>query len=203
MIIKKLPLNDTHARCFWNLQEQTNESILKKKEKMSECNHLFVLLEQGSGDDLNNSFRTIECVHCGLTNKFMQIEERVLFEYILHKISLSADCKQMVETIGFLEKFGNFYQRGAKCFNELPINLIKDEVLPTYHPALLYKLAVMINPSASLEGIFTIMKTLHSIETPHERLRLKTIQEVNDLLERYREYQSGKSLILVKTMKSH
>ena len=206
---KKILTNDDFGQCLRKLRKQPVDIVIKRKEEMEKCNHLFILLKEGEwingfhSSDCCYEPNIVECVHCGLTNKFMRIEERVLFEYILHKISLSADCKQMVETIGFLEKFGNFYQRGAKCFNELPINLIKDEVLPTYHPALLYKLAVMINPSASLEGIFTIMKTLHSVETPHERLRLKTIQEVNDLLERYREYQSGKSLILVKTMKSH
>ena len=85
----------------------------------------------------------------------------------------------------FEEVFKNSYAREGKSFNNSDINLISGECLRTCHPNLLYLLAIQINPNGSYQEIFDIMKKLNSLETSQERIRLQTVEQANELIERY------------------
>ena len=49
----------------------------------------------------------------------------------------------------------------------------------------MYLLAIQINPNGSYQEIFDIMKKLNSLETSQERIRLQTVEQANELIERY------------------
>ena len=97
----------------------------------------------------------------------------------------------------FEEIFKNSYFRSGKSFNNSSLNLISEECLLTYHPGLLYRLALQISPLGNSEELFEIMKQLHSLETLQEKIRLQTEEQAISLLDRY--YNSKpKSLVLKK-----
>ena len=85
----------------------------------------------------------------------------------------------------FAEIFENSYRRSGKIFINSDLNVISEECLPTNHPSLLYRLALLINPSGNNEELFLIMKQLHLLETPQERIRLKKEEHARALLIRY------------------
>lgn len=173
--------NDVFCQCIRKTKKIPLEDSIKRENKMKECNHLFVLL----GDYISSSEFIVkeeenkqekyECVHCGLTNKFKPLEN-VFFSYYPFGYEFN---ERTLES----KAFDQFILKSIK--NNTPINLISNEVLPTYHPGLLYNLAAGISENASNEEIFDIMKILHNLETEEEKLRLSNIYQAKDLLERY------------------
>jgi len=78
------------------------------------------------------------------------------------------------------------------------VNLISEECLLTYHPGLLYQLALQISPLGSNDELFEIMKTLHSLETYSEKIRLQKIEQASALLNKFYDSKS-KKLVLERT----
>ena len=187
--LKQLPINDDFSQCMRKLRKTSYELELQRKEEIRKCNHLFVKLkecEEYYGMDSTDYYRTaheVECVHCGLTNKFVILEE--LVEDSHFNFYLLGYNRQTIETQMFEEVFKNSYAREGKSFNNSDINLISGECLRTCHPNLLYLLAIQINPNGSYQEIFDIMKKLNSLETSQERIRLQTVEQANELIERY------------------
>lgn len=203
MKIEELPLNDEFAQYIIKSRRTSEEYTMKRKEKIRNCNHLFVRLKEGettpgfNSSDYYYDPSHVECVHCGLTNKYESFEE--MFSRYPRK-SYFFRKNKTIESEMFGEFFKENYCRGGKSFDESAFNLISEEVLPTYHPGLLYKLAMEINPEASMEGIFETMKQLHSLETRQESLRLQEIEQAQELLARY--HQNKKSKRLGKNLKN-
>lgn len=196
--IKKLPINDEFAQCMRKLRISSEEIIQKRREEMRNCNHLFVLLRKGEeiygchSTDYYKGANEVECVHCGLTNRFNKLEFVLDNEYMEHSKSfrgmLPSQTKYNSKTLEsemFEEIFKSSYYRGGKSFNNSNLNLISEECLLTLHPRLLYTLALQINPLGSKDEIFKIMKTLHFLETPQEKIRLQTENQAFTLLSRY------------------
>ena len=98
--------------------------------------------------------------------------------------------RKTLESKLFNETFQHSYSRGGKEFNNRDINLISDESLLTYHPGLLYRLALQINPLGDNEELFNIMKNLHQLETFQEKIRLQTEEQAISLLERYYDFKN-------------
>ena len=94
----------------------------------------------------------------------------------------------------FKKVFKNAYMRCGKSFDESVFNLISNEVLNTYHPRLLYELANLLNPNASQEEIFEIMKELEGLETSQEKLKLSNREQASGLIKRYSDNKK-KSLV--------
>lgn len=196
--IKQLPINDEFGQCMRKLRIVPTEFIKKRQEEIRNCNHLFVKLRQGEevfechSTDYYKGANEVECVHCGLTNRFNRIEEVLDIEYIEFSksfrgmiSSLIGYNKKTLESLMFDEVFKDSYFRGGKSFNNSDVNLISEECLLTCHPGLLYRLALQINPLGSKEELFEIMKQLHLLETTQEKIRLQTVEQSTQLLDRY------------------
>ena len=208
--IKQLPINDEFGQCMRKLRVVPTEFTQKRQVEIRSCNHLFVKLRQGEevfgchSTDYYRSADEVECVHCGLTNRFNRIEEVLESDYVEFSKSfrgmipsLTGYNKKTLESHMFEEVFKDSYFRGGKSFNNSDINLISSEILLTYHPGLLYRLALQINQEGNDMEIFEIMKQLHSLETNQEKIRLQTEEQAIELLNRYRIAKS-KCLTLKK-----
>ena len=208
--IKQLPINDEFAQCMKKLRIYPTKFTQKRQEEMRNCNHLFVKLrecEEVFGFHSTEYYigaHEVECVHCGLTNRFNRIEELLDSEYIeVSKSfrgmipSLTKYNKKTLESQIFEETFEDSYFRGGKSFTNSDMNLISEECLQTCHPGLLFHLALQINPLGDNEKMFEIMKKLHQLETFSEKIRLQTKEQAVSLLERYYD-SKNKSLVLKK-----
>ena len=194
MKIKDLPLNDEYAQ-YISSQNLPEANALIKKTNMLNCQHLFVKIKEKDNSldssliDQNYNSIKVECVHCGLTNKFHQLEDF----FRIKQMALEPYKDKTLESKIFESLF-----KKVNIEDESLITLISNDVLETYHPGLLYHLALTLNPSASLDELFAIMNALNSLETPQERLRLKKEEQAIDLLKRYKQV---KPKILTKTRK--
>ena len=206
--LRKLPLNDEFAQCMRKLRICSSEIIEKRKEEMRACNHLFVLLRKGEevygchSTDYYNGANEVECVYCGLTNRFNKIESILDSDYNEYAKTfrgmLPSQARYNSKTIEsemFEEIFKNSYYRGRKSFNNFDLNLISDECLLSFHPGILYRLALEINPLGNKEEIFKIMKELHFLETSQEKIRIQREEQASILLSRYCD---SKSKCLIK-----
>lgn len=207
--IKQLPINDEFGQCMRKLRIVPTEFTQKRQQEIRSCNHLFVKLRQGKevfgchSTDYYKDSNEVECVHCGLTNRFNRIEEVLDSEYIEFSRSfrgmipsLTGYNKKTLESQMFEEVFKDSYFRGGKSFNNSDVNLISEECLQTCHPGLLYSLALQINPLGNSEELFEIMKQLHSLETTQEKIRLQTKEQAISLLDRY--YTSKPKCLVLK-----
>lgn len=208
--IKQLPINDEFVQCMKKLRIYPNEITIKREEEIKKCNHLFIKLRPGEevwgfhSSDYYMGAHEVECVHCGLTNRFEKLESMLSNQYIEYFQtfrgiipSTTRYNRKTLESKLFKEIFQHSYFRGGKEFNNRDINLISDETLLTYHPGLLYHLALQINPQGDNEELFNIMKKLHQLETFQEKIRLQTEEQAISLLERYYDFKP-KSLIRKK-----
>ena len=208
--IKKLPINDEFGQCMRKLRIMPIEIAEKRQKEIKKCTHLFVKLRKGEeiygyhSSDYHKNADEVECVHCGLTNRFNRIEEVLEPDYIeslqTYKgmiLSLTRYNKKTLESQLFEEIFKDSYYRSGKSFNNKSLSLINEECLMTYHPGLLYRMALQINPSGTNKEIFEIMKQLHSLETNQEKIRLQTNEQASSLLDRY-YVNKPKCLILQK-----
>ena len=194
MKIKDLPLNDEYAQYISSLN-LPEENALIKKTNMLNCQHLFVKIKEKDNSldssliDQNYNSIEVECVHCGLTNKFRQLEDF----FRIKQMALDPYRDKTLESKIFESLF-----KKVNLEDESLITLISNDVLETYHPGLLYRLALTLNPNANLDELFAIMNALNSLETSQERLRLKKDEQATDLLKRYKRV---KPKILTKTKK--
>ena len=180
--LNKLPNNDNLAQWCRSLINSNNKQYIKeRKDEILNCNHLFLKLKDkeyiGSlhSSDCYDEPAIVECVHCGLTNKFKYLEEK--FE----------ESKTTIESIMFDETFKNGYRRSGKSFNDSIFNVISDNVIKTNQAKLLYKLAIIINPQGTNEELFDIMTKLNELETNLEKWKLSKVEQCEDLLDRYKE----------------
>lgn len=170
----------------------------KRQEDIRKCNLLFVKLRKGEevfgchSTDYYKGANEVECVYCGLTNRFNRIEEVLESDYLEFSKnfrgmipSLTGYNRKTLESQIFEETFKGSYFRGGKSFNNSDVNLISEECLLAYHPGLLYRLALEINPLGNDKDLFEIMKQLHLLETIQEKIRLQTKEQAGQLLDRY------------------
>ena len=188
MSLGRIPLNDMLAQCSKKLVHVSDEEREKRISEINECDHLFIKLRDYDNNMGNNDLSIVECVHCGVTNKYYDLE-RVLAKY---KKSLDyyvltnyhyTNVKYDDATIESL-MMDRLIQSHTK------LNMISDKTLHTYHPGVLYKVAKIINPQASNEELFEIMQQLAEIETFEEKTKLNNIYDATDLIERYKKNYS-------------
>lgn len=199
--LMKLPNNDRFAQYFGNLYyymySKSERKFIKRREEreneIKKCNHLFLILKNKEyvggfhSSDCGYEPSILECVHCGLTNKFEYLEETTDVDLYLYHIR---DHNQMFHTIetNLLHKlYPDAWKRGGKSFDNSVFNLISDGVIATHHAGLLYKLALIINPQGTNEELFNIMSELSELETDLEKFKLNTIEQCADLLDRYKK----------------
>ena len=197
MDLKELPLNDEFAQCLRGMRKKTKEYTDSRIQEMSSCNHLFVKIKEGvsySGfhsSDYEYDPSQVECVFCGLTNKHKYMEDLFYRKDIINSWYYN---RQSLETSFFNNYFRDYFRRSGKSFDESCFNLISQDVIKSYHPGLLYQIAVRINPEADKEEIVEIMKKLNELETDEEKMKLRTIGHAENLIERYLK-NKGKVLL--------
>lgn len=182
--LNNLPNNDRLAQYCRSLYLGNQKQYIKqRKEEIKKCNHLFLKLQDKEyigachSSDCYDNPAIVECVHCGLTNKFKYFEEDIDY-----------NCKnQTIESSMFDEVFKNNYRRCGKSFNDSIFDLISDNVIKTDQGVLLYKLALIINPQGTNEELFDIMKKLNELETNLEKWKLSKVEQCDNLLNRYNE----------------
>ena len=202
--------NDTYQQRLDSLSITGDEEI-NRINKMINCDHLFVKLQHPieftcawGGKEFGTKPPLMQCVHCGLTNKFKEDDDLGNQKVLVSGSILNSVT---VETKVFNSTYKKCYHREKyygyiKCsFDDSEIPYISREVLDTYHPGLLFDLAREINLSLDYtnphdrEELFRIMKELREIETYHERLCLKHTMDATELLERYCEKHDIKRII--------
>lgn len=200
--LRSLPINDTFSQCINNLLIEPKEAE-KIKNEIENCNHLFVLLEKGEkisgchSTDYYYNPDKIECVHCGLTNKFKKIEDTIITTGDAGLLLLPHQKKKTLQSEMWEKIFATAYSSNGKYFDNSKVNLISKEPLLTNHPRLLYECALEINPIGDVEELFEIMKALNFLETYQERIRFQTKEQANSLIERYYSKKTSK-LVLTK-----
>ena len=177
MSLKESTFNDLMAQCSIKLIKKNNYEELKRVNEINNCNHLFVKLRD-YGDSI-----VYECVHCGVTNKFRDLEVtipkyRKSIEYfVLSKLHYTNfEFKDITTESLMMDKLDTNYINN---------NLMSNNVLRSFHPGLLYDIARIINDDASNEELFNIMLELNDLETLEEKKKLNTIFDAKELIERY------------------
>lgn len=174
---------------------RVNEQLERQRQKYEECNHLFVKTREGvhyygfHSSDCGYDPPVVVCLECGLTNKHIEMEykEKRYFDILLWYRNPLRLKQLLINDEEFKKQFNHGYLRGGKSFDDSVFNLISSGALSSTHPGILYRLAKKIKPDATNEELFNTMKTLHDIETPSERIELESEEEIEGLLNRYKE----------------
>ena len=162
------------------------EYINKRRTEIRKCNHQFVLLQKGGWDncggfdstDYEYEHHIVECIHCGLTNKYKKIED------IIHAPSggiafTSSQIGTSVETQEFDSYFSKDYS------DKYDLNIISPIIINSKHIGLLCSIAKRINPLVDEEQLVEMMYILNMLETNKEKVTLNTIEEAKELIDRY------------------
>lgn len=164
----------------------------ERKKQIRKCNHEFVLLKEGgwcggfNSSDYEYDYNIIECVHCGVTNKYEELEQILREE----QVSIFPKIKLSVET----EEFNSIFNKPYS--DRYDVNLISSQVIDSKHAKILYDVAKKIYPYASNEKIIDIMYNLNLLETDSEKMNLNTVEDTKELIIRYCTF-------MIQTHKNH
>lgn len=204
-------VNDKLAQYLKACRNVYPEQQRKREQEVTACNHLFVLYQPSIYHHANHSSdcytdeAIIECVHCGLTNKFIDFERQLrLSGEIVH-------VSENLKKLGFYDYLKYFPSIRIYPFeNKLFEKFIKEKELseikilgiekPTFyqlglekyaikceHLGLLYKIAMQVNPNNTEEETLEVMRSLFSLETLSEKLKLENIEDASALISRYQD----------------
>jgi len=193
--------NDLFAQYLRACRVESKDAKAKRREEVSKCHHEFVMLKPAeyhgacNSSDCETDDPVIECVHCGLTNKFQE-----LFSFLVRK--------NIAIYNNFFDKYflkGCLFTNAKPFENELFRELInikdislfgldkkplyefsKENAINSSHIGLLYSIAKQFYPTATDKEILIVMRELHQLETSLENLKLETIEEATELIERYK-----------------
>lgn len=155
----------------------------ERKKQIRGCNHEFVLLKEGGWNNCGGfdstdyvyDYNVIECVHCGVTNKYKELEQILREE----QVSIFPKIKLSVETEEFNLIFNKPYS------DRFDVNLISSRVIDSNHVKILYDVAKKIYPYESNQKIVDIMHKLSLLETNSEKMNLNSVEDAKDLIIRY------------------
>lgn len=143
-----------------------NEEDKKSVDKMKNCEHLFVKFVEGEDINLGHSSDCyydppiIQCVHCGLTNKYIrevESDEKYGLNKLLVKVVINSEFRKQFKDIWKSDRY----------FNDEAVNYISKGVLggnPMYWNAVeLYNSAKeLAGEDADNDLIFDIMKQIRT-----------------------------------------
>ena len=149
--------------------EVTDEVIKKQHERDEEvkkCNHLFVVTRSDEhyttidGKD-HYSAPTIECVHCGVSNRLVNYHNR-----LWNEDPSRIHSGYPFEGALFLENFIDYFKDGKirdGHFENIKAPFLSNEVLDINNAKYWYDAARSLKPNATDEEIFETMKYLLKI----------------------------------------
>ena len=203
-------MNDIFAQ-YIRICECTSEKEQKKREEVvNSCSHLFALYQPSKYDgachssDCSVEGPIIECVYCGLTNKFIHYEKQLESSGMIIKIPPEW------KILGFydhLKYFGTrvypfenqLFKKFEKRRNLNQIKILGIENANTFqlsqekyaikseHLGLLYKIATQLNAEGTEEEILEMMRSLFDFETSLEKLKLENPEDASELISRYQD----------------
>ena len=183
MIRNNMFTNGLLAECLTKLTKISKEDMEKRLKEINNCEHLFVILKK-SGNNININSDIFECVHCGVTNKYSDIEKTALKYhntieyYMLHNKNEIEYNNVTLESVMMKQ----IIKTGKS------LNLLSEKVIRTSHPSILYQIALIINKEATNDEIYEIMYELNELETFKEKNSLLSIDDIKDLIDRYHEH---------------
>ena len=185
-----------------------------RRQQMRRCNHEFILLKEGcwhNGMGFNSSdyvyeHNTIECVHCGLTNKYKKIEDTLMEMNESESIFSLKKIKPAVES----EEFNLYFTKkdkvrtpfGIGYSDKFDVKLISKKIINSTHAPLLYHIARTIDINADNDRLIEIMLKLIELENDKEKMNLNTLEDAKSLISRYYDFinqkTDGKKLVKKK-----
>lgn len=185
MSTKESSLNDLMTQCSRKLIKLTPYEEEKRINEIKNCNHLFVKLRDYDQSSYypNVDLAVVECVHCGVTNKFKDLEytlskyRKSLEYYVLtrfHYVDVEYN-ESTIESI-MINELSNEY---------ISNHLMSNHVLRSSHPSVLYDIAKFLNNDGSNEELFSIMIELNNLESQEEKNKINSIFDAKELIERY------------------
>ena len=197
--------NDEFAQCTFGTivrKDSERDELLSKYRK---CRHLFVVIKESEyigafhSSDCETIPERVECVHCGITNRLVDVEDVAndlhgdcrIREY--YQFGVKMRTRSYV-TEEFVRQFGwnNEGLRKQRFLSEQPLR--------SNHPGVLFQIAQefysavrgplndTIGRSESVEeSIFLIMKELHKMETSLEQFKISSVVQASALIERFKK----------------
>lgn len=176
MQVVDLLYNDTLAQFYkgYHLKDEIKE---KRIEQVKNCNHVFVCT------DIDDLSPVIECIHCGLNNRTLNYYHK--FMRYVDKNKIPHELKNLLpfEAKLFMEELPSFFSRQDNNLDRF--NLLSDEIIRTFHASVLYQAAREINNQDDDHTLFEIMKSLNSLETEFERVKIEKKEDTYELVSRY------------------
>lgn len=166
-------MKDSHKTRYTDLE------IKEKRMKMKQCEHEFIIVKKFDFNDEGRYWYDddiIECVHCGLSNKYIPFERLLLAD---SKINRTPKPKLSVESEEFNLIYPDRFQYGNNAI------LFSNIIIDSKHISLLYQIACFIKSDASANEIAEIMFKLNLLETKEERKYLSNIKDAENLIKRY------------------
>lgn len=188
--------NDEIRRHNRDIAVRDDYTVSQMLAKYRNCNHLFVVVgKQESGPDGEPIPEQVECVHCGLTNRLIKIEDAAnerdhhIREYYDYGIKVRTHSYVTEE---FVHQFG---WRGEGLDEQ---QFLSKEEFSSWHPGILFQIASeLFFPLRSLlnigyginskTAIFLIMEELRELETPLEQIKISSVVHASALIERFKK----------------
>lgn len=186
MSLRELPFNDMMAQCSKRLIKISKEEEEKRINEINNCDHLFVKLRDYDTSYYDNlDLSVVECVHCGVTNKYRDLE-RVMQKY-RRSLDYYVLTKWHYTNVEYNETTIETMMMNKIKDENQELNMMSNEVLRSFHPEVLYQIAKSINPEADNTELFEMMKKLNELETFEERNKLSNLEDATSLIERYQK----------------
>lgn len=186
MSLRELPFNDMMAQCSKRLIKVSKEEEEKRINEINGCEHLFVKLRDYDTSYYDNlDLSVVECVHCGVTNKYRDLE-RVMQKY-RRSLDYYVLTKWHYTNVEYNETTIETMMMNKIKDENNKLNMMSNEVLRSFHPGVLYQIAKSINPEADNTELFEVMKKLNELETFEERNKLNNLEDATSLIERYQK----------------
>lgn len=185
LFLQKSCNNDEFARVVRgrSRSEQETKSAISRWRS---CGHLFAKVRESEyigafhSSDCGTIPARYECVHCGLTNRLIDIE--AIFDE-RNSIYGSLLCEKKVT-----DETAEWKYQGLEPSDE---DLLSEEVIKTTHPGILFDVAVELcfaqGTKVTKENVFEVMKELDDMETTTEKLKVSAIIHASALIERYKQ----------------
>ena len=178
-------LNDMMAQCSQKLIKVSDEERENRIKEINSCHHLFVKLRERPELEEYHDSVVVECVYCGVTNKYNDLEKTLvkyrhsLEYYLLNKFhNVNIEYNDSTIESQMMEEIKKDNQK---------LNMLSNGIIRSFHPGLLFQLAKKICPNGTNEEIFEIMQELNELETTKEKNQLCFIDDADELVERFYE----------------
>lgn len=183
-----------------NLELTDDEKELREQEVM-QCRHDFVMLKPArymgacSLPNCEIEEPVVECIHCGLTNKYtyfmevMRLIGNVKYNDYDNKNYLYLNSRKVdalpFESLLFNKLMTSSYVKLYGLSNEINPHQYEQYAINSAHISVLYQTAKELVNGSDRE-VFEAMALLHELETLQEMMQIETKDDTRELVNRYK-----------------